>query len=147
MKKNKLLELAIIQATLAHTGQVDRGGQPYIFHCLRVMMAGDTMEEKIVGVLHDSIEDTDLTLNALKTLGFPDSVINAIDCITKRPGENYREYLLRVASNKIATLVKLKDLRENMNFKRLRKISPVDEARNEKYAIARDFLTHKIQYN
>lgn len=142
MRDNQLLELAIQIATKAHSGQTDRAGKPYILHCLRVMEAGKTIQEKIVGVLHDTIEDTLLTFNSLMIAGFSDEIIEAIDCITKRPGEKYKDYLLRVHSNPIATSVKLSDIKDNMDTKRLKKITPKDLERGQKYLDAYQFLRY-----
>lgn len=118
-----MLAVAIITATTYHVEQVDKLGKPYIDHPLRVMMAVQSLDEKIVAVLHDTIEDTELTYDNLRNLGFPEYIIEAIDCITKRdkgkmPETNY-DYIERVKTNKIATAVKLADLADNRSPSRL----------------------------
>jgi (p)ppGpp synthase/HD superfamily hydrolase len=80
------LERAIAIAAAAHTGQTDKGGQPYILHPLRVMMRCTTADEQIAAVLHDVVEDSDVTLADLEQEGFPRSVVEAVEALTKRPG-------------------------------------------------------------
>jgi (p)ppGpp synthase/HD superfamily hydrolase len=109
------LENAIVLASNAHKGQVDLQGEPYILHPLWVMMHLDDYNDKIAGVLHDVVEDTDITLDYLKEkLGLSESVIFAIDCLTKRKGENYDVYIKRVMSSAIAVCVKIQDIRHNL---------------------------------
>src|SRR6056297_1866298 len=113
------LETAIILATNAHAGQFDKAGAPYILHPLRVMMRMTTIKGKIVGVCHDLIEDTYITLKDLVSEGFSDDVVCAIDCMTKCPGERYNDYLDRVISDILASECKLEDMRDNSNIYRL----------------------------
>jgi GTP diphosphokinase / guanosine-3',5'-bis(diphosphate) 3'-diphosphatase len=101
MMETELLDKAIALAQTAHANQVDKAGAPYIGHPLRVMNSLSTVAEKIVGVLHDSIEDSELTLKDLENAGFPDEIIEAIEAITKRPHEDYQAYLNRVMGNAI----------------------------------------------
>ncbi|PZD75472.1 GTP pyrophosphokinase [Acaryochloris thomasi RCC1774] len=89
-----LLQTAINLAHQAHAGQVDKAGQPYISHPLRVMQQLSTTPDKIVGVLHDAVEDSELTLTELRRAGFPDRIVAAIDAITKREAEAYETYLV-----------------------------------------------------
>jgi (p)ppGpp synthase/HD superfamily hydrolase len=86
-----LLEKAIRIAVEAHAGQKDKSGQPYILHPLRLMVHGQTVEERITGVLHDVVEDTPWTLAALKAQGFSKAVLYALDCLTRREKEGYGE--------------------------------------------------------
>lgn len=141
MKKREYLENAIHIAVNAHAGQTDRAGKPYILHVFRVMLAGETADEMIVGVLHDTVEDTPITIPTLKGL-FPKEIVDAVDAITKRPGEKYKDYLLRVHSNPLATKVKLNDLKDNMDVTRLKKIGPKDKERGRKYLDAYQFLKY-----
>ena len=106
------LERAIEIARKAHEGQVDKAGAPYIGHPLRVM---DRVPEeaKIAAVLHDVVEDSSVTLSDLRAEGFPESVVEAVEALTKRPGETYELFILRAASNDIARTVKLADLHDN----------------------------------
>lgn len=131
--ENSLLERAIQLATQAHEGQVDKAGKPYIGHPLRVMNNLTTLEEKIVGVLHDTIEDTNLTLHQLSQQGFSTEIIAAVEAITKRHGEDYETYLQRVLKNAIALKVKIADMSDNLDETRIAKPTERDEQRWEKY--------------
>lgn len=114
-----MLTRAIEIAVEAHRGQSDKCKEPYILHPLAVMTAMDTHEEKIVAVLHDVVEDTEWTLERLIMAGFTnDSIIDAIDAITKRDNETYFEYIYRVKNNPLATKVKLADLKHNSLLER-----------------------------
>ena len=132
-KKTDLLEMAIEIAVKAHAGQKDKAGAPYILHCLSVMLKGKTDDEKIVGVLHDIIEDTETNAETLREKGFPDEIIDAVVCLTKVKGENYDVYLERVKKNSLAVSVKLNDLKDNMNLLRLEKVTEKDLLRLNKY--------------
>ena len=134
---------AILIATTAHMGQVDKSGQSYILHPLRVMLAGTTEEEKIVGVLHDVIEDTCYTIEFLTTMGFSDEVIQALIAISKVEDATYKEYLKRVSENKLATSVKLHDLEDNMSVPRLLNLPKANLGLMKRYAEAWQFLTEK----
>ena len=137
------LSHAIHIAINAHGKQMDRFGQPYIGHCFRVMNAGDTLEEKIVGVLHDVLEDTKLTVADLCFEGFSEVVIDAVHTLTKIENEDYNHYLNRVVQNDLATRVKLNDLTDNMDLRRLKVLSDDDVERMQKYLDAYNKLTNK----
>lgn len=128
-----MLSKAIKIATTAHAGQIDKAGAPYIFHPLRVMMAGNSEIEHICGVLHDTIEDSDITLEFLQKEGFTEEVLAVLDCLTKRHGEKYDDFISRVLRNKTACLVKLADLRDNMDLSRISEPTDEDRDRVEKY--------------
>lgn len=134
------IDMALRIAVDAHTGQVDKVGQPYILHVLRVMSKMKTEETMMVATLHDVVEDTDITLEYLREVGFSDDVIGAVDAITKRDGDNYEDYLARVYANEIARQVKLADLEDNMDFKRGLEPSDTLYERYEKYHKAWRFL-------
>lgn len=128
------LQKAIEIATQAHAGQVDKAGNEYIGHPLRVMEMGKTEEEKIVGVLHDVIEDTDWTFERLEAEGFSKEVIDALRCVTKvSENENYDDFIERVKKNPLAVAVKLNDLSDNMDIRRLPYLSDKDVKRLKKY--------------
>ena len=128
------LQRAIEIATLAHKGQFDKSGKDYIGHPLRVMEMGKTEEEKIVGVLHDVIEDTNWTFEALEKEGFSKEVINALRCVTKlSENENYDDFIERVKKNPLAVAVKINDLSDNMDIRRLPYLSDKDVKRLKKY--------------
>ena len=136
MHELDLLEKAIVIAVGAHRGQRDRYGAPYILHPLRVMSRLNSVTEKIVAILHDVLEDTNWTFQDLKREGFPDSVLAALDCVTKRDGEDYEEFVERSRSNPLARSVKLADLEDNMDLRRLPTITEEDKNRLEKYVKA-----------
>ena len=128
-----MLDKAIELAKKAHAGQIDKAGSPYIGHPLRVMSEGKNDEEKIVGVLHDAVEDSDLTLEDLRVAGFSDRIIAAIDAITKREGEKGEDYLKRVMNNSLALKVKIADMTDNMDLNRITNITEKDRERIRNY--------------
>ena len=128
-----LLALAIAIANQAHAGQLDKAGKPYISHPLTVMAQMDTLESKIVAVLHDAIEDSDLKIEDLVEQGFPEFITDAIAAITKLEGEPYEGYILRVKSNAIARKVKIADVTHNMDISRIANPTEKDFQRLEKY--------------
>ncbi|MDD2245882.1 MAG: phosphohydrolase [Proteiniphilum sp.] len=135
---NKAVEIAIS----AHEGQLDtHNGQPYIGHPFRVMNAGHTLQEKIVGVLHDVVEDTSWTLEKLREEGFSDEIVNGIDAMTCRDNEEYDDYIHRVMNNPIARRVKLNDLTDNMDIRRWNEVPYHELARLQKYLKAYKQLT------
>ena len=113
------LESAIAIAVRAHAGQLDKSGQPYILHPLRVMLRCQTDEQRIVAILHDVIEDTSVTVEELRNQGFSEAILAALACVTKREGEGYEQFVERAAANPIARQVKLADLEDNMDLRRL----------------------------
>ncbi len=131
-----LLEKAIAIAVNAHSGQVDKAGQPYILHPLRMMLRLDGEAERVVGVLHDVIEDTSVTADDLRREGFPDEILDALACVTKRKGETYPGFVARAAKNPIARRVKLADLEDNMDVRRLHTVTKRDAKRLTKYLAA-----------
>ena len=138
------LKRAIEIATLAHKGQVDKAGEDYINHPLRVMNAGKTENEKIVGVLHDVIEDTDWTFDALLAEGFPVHIVDALRCITKlSDDEPYDEFIERVKTKPLAVAAKINDLTDNMDVRRYKELSDWDVKRLKKYLKAYQELTSK----
>src|SRR5215469_14471918 len=112
------LERAIAIAVEAHKGQKDKSGAPYILHPLRVMGRVNSNVEKIVAILHDVVEDTKWTFDDLRREGFSESIIQSIDCVTKREGEAYEDFVKRSASNPLAKRVKIADLEDNMDLRR-----------------------------
>ena len=128
------LQRAIEIATEAHKGQFDKAGYDYIGHPLRVMEMGKTEEEKIVGVLHDVVEDTSWTFEALEAEGFSKEIIEALRCVTKTSeNENYDAFIDRVKKNPLATAVKINDITDNMDIRRLPYLSDKDVKRLKKY--------------
>jgi (p)ppGpp synthase/HD superfamily hydrolase len=134
------LERAIAIAAAAHAGQVDKAGQPYILHPLRVMLRVATEHERMAAVLHDVVEDTDVTLYTLAAEGFASEVIGAVEALTKRPGESRMQAAERAAANPIARVVKLSDNAENMDLGRIANPTADDYARLEEYKLVREAL-------
>lgn len=128
-----MLNKAIEIATRAHAGQVDKAGEPYILHPLRVMLTRETELERICAVLHDVIEDTNITFDDLRNEGFSENVITILDCLTKRDGENYDAFINRVLKNETACRVKLADLCDNMDLTRIHNPTEKDKERVQKY--------------
>lgn len=146
MSKEDLLRNAIKIAEKAHRKQVDKFGAPYIAHVMRVMHYGRTLDEKIVGVLHDLIEDCpEYTYDFLRNEGFSDKQIDAIECLTKRyPNEDYDEFVKRIEKSPLAIAVKLNDLRDNMDIRRInRPLTEKDLKRLNKYLKAYNYLKEK----
>ena len=130
----KLLAKAIEIALKAHAGQTDKAGMPYIGHVMRVMQAGRTIDEKIAGVLHDIVEDTPWTFEALLAEGFPAHIVDALRCVTKlHDDEPYEAFIERVKRNPLAVAVKINDLTDNMDIRRLADITDKDAIRLRKY--------------
>ena len=128
------LQKAIEIATAAHKGQFDKSGKDYIGHPLRVMEMGKTEEEKIIGVLHDVVEDTNWTFERLASEGFSEDIIAALRCVTKTSeNENYDDFIERVKKNPLAVAVKINDLTDNMDIRRLPYLSDKDVKRLKKY--------------
>jgi (p)ppGpp synthase/HD superfamily hydrolase len=130
---SELLTLAIAIASEAHAGQLDKAGKPYIAHPLYVMSQMHGIESQIVAVLHDVIEDSAWTITDLVRQGFPPLIIEAIEAITKKQGESYTDYILRVKSNAIAHQVKIADVRHNMDISRIDHPTVKDFQRLAKY--------------
>jgi (p)ppGpp synthase/HD superfamily hydrolase len=128
------LERAIVIAANGHAGTVDKGGAPYILHPLRMMLNLSSTDERIVAVLHDVCEDCEgWTFDRLRGEGFPDHIIEALDSVTKRDGEDYEAFALRAAANPIGRRVKLADLADNCDLSRISSPTEKDHARIEKY--------------
>lgn len=136
---------AISIAARAHAGQNEKNGDPYIFHPLRAMLRCKTNTDRIVAVLHDVIEDTDWTMARLKKSGFSRTVLSALDCVTKRDAETYDAFIKRILKNKIAIRVKLADLEDNLDTRRLPRIREKDKRRLAKYRKYRRILQKALK--
>ncbi|MGC9966710.1 MAG: GTP pyrophosphokinase [Syntrophobacteraceae bacterium] len=135
-----ILEKAIEIALSAHKNQVDKAGQPYILHPLRVMLQMDTEVEQIVAVLHDVLEDSDLSSLSLRERGASQEILTVLDHLTHRKSESYAEFILRVMQNPIAKKIKLADLWDNMDLRRLPEATEEDFAMYRKYEKAYKLL-------
>ena len=135
------LDRAIEIAVSAHKGVVDKGGAPYVLHPLRMMMAVHTDEEKIVAVLHDVVEDTHWTFEDLAAEGFSESVINGLRSVTKTSdSEDYDDFIGRAKSNRIGRKVKIADITDNLDVRRIGELSQKDLERLNKYKRALNVL-------
>ena len=139
-----MMEKALLIAANAHKGQVDKGGNPYILHPLAVMQSLYDEDERICAILHDVIEDTDVTLEYLENQGFSEKVLSALDALTRRKNESYDEFIDRIITNKLAAHVKLADLSDNMDISRIEKPSKEDYERIEKYRKAEEKIKNAI---
>lgn len=140
------LDKAIALAAAAHVGQVDKAGAPYILHPLRVMLAVEGEHAKMAAVLHDVVEDTDVTIADLSRAGFPKPVIAAVIALTKLPGMSRLEAARMAAADPIARVVKLADLADNMRLERFASPSASDIARVEEYRALHEYLSDHIGY-
>ena len=121
-----MLELALFIATEAHKGQFDKAGVDYIEHPIFVASQVDSEEEKAVALLHDVIEDSSVTAEELLNAGLPETVVTAVQILSKKKGQDYQTYLKTVKSNPLARAVKLADLKHNSDLSRLETITDKD---------------------
>jgi (p)ppGpp synthase/HD superfamily hydrolase len=135
-----LLEQAISLAVLKHAGQTQKNGDPYVLHPLHLMCQMRTEDERIVAVLHDVVEDTDVTLDELAQMGFSAIVLEALDLLTHDPDVDYADYVAAIRPNPLARRIKMADLRHNMDILRLATITDRDVERLRKYRHAWDQL-------
>lgn len=141
----KQLELALELVLKNHSNQVDKGGNPYVEHPIWIMSNVKGQKCKITALLHDIIEDTDLTINDLKEYGFDEEIIEAVRLLTRENGVSYNEYIKRLITNPIASKVKLKDLEHNMDLTRLKEVSEKDIKRQEKYKKVHKFIEENMK--
>ncbi len=124
---------ALLIAAEVHAEQRDKADKPYIGHILRLMERVNSEQEKIVALLHDVVEDSEYTLVELRQQGFSDEIVNAVDCMTRRSGESYSQFIERCATNSISRIVKSADLEDNMDIRRLESLTEEDVERLRKY--------------
>ena len=141
-----MLDRAIQIAVQAHAGQKDKGGNPYILHPIRVMMSVSGINEKIVAILHDVVEDSDWTFDALLKEGFSSEIIEALKSVTKTSKqEDYESFIRRAKANAIGRKVKIADLKDNLDVTRIPELSDKDIQRIEKYVRALKQLNDTAQ--
>lgn len=141
MRTDEQLEaLALEIATNAHKGQTDKAGKPYILHPIRVAEKCNTANERIVALLHDTIEDTSITADYLSSQGFPGNIVNAVLSVTRNDCESYDDFIRRSALNPIGRKVKIHDLEDNLDIKRLPEITDNDLPRINRYLKAYRYL-------
>lgn len=135
MKKGHMLSTAIKIAVDAHDGQYDRGGNPYVLHVLKVMHYCKSQDEELlcIAVLHDTVEDSDVSWWDLREAGLSERVIAGVRALTKIPGQSYDEYREAVFANRDAMIVKLADLRHNCDIRRLKGVTVKDRERMARY--------------
>lgn len=137
----ELLDKAALICVTKHAGQRDKMGCAYFQHPMRVAMRCRTDEEKMVALLHDTIEDTDVTPEYLLAEGFPQSVVDGILSVTKQEGESYEGFVARAKQNSLGRVVKLHDLEDNLDIFRLTALDADMTARYNKYLAAYRFLS------
>ena len=137
MKKGQMIGNMIVLATNAHAGQFDKGGRPYILHPLSVMhiLNSDDEELQCMAVGHDTLEDTDTTIEQLMEAGMTERVVKGILAVTKMPGEPKAIYKAKVMANRDAMLVKKADLKHNSDFSRLKGVREKDFDRMAAYML------------
>lgn len=138
------LERAIELAVNHHKGQTDKAGQPYILHPLRVMLACQSPEAQMVAVMHDLLEDTGLTAESLHKEGFSDAVVRGVLAVTRLPNESYADFVLRAKADPLGREVKRADLEDNMDVRRLQKLSDKDLQRLQRYREAWEVLVRGL---
>ncbi|MDJ1501760.1 hypothetical protein [Xanthocytophaga agilis] len=126
-------ERALQIATEVHKDQKDRYGAPYILHVMRVMLRGKNEDEKIVGLLHDVVEDSPMTIEDLRKEGFSESILEAVNCLTRPESESYDDFIQRIKTSRLAINVKLNDLEDNLDMRRLPSVTEKDIPRINKY--------------
>lgn len=136
-----MIDIALTIAKKAHAGQVDKAGIDYIQHPLYVAGQVKTEQEKAVALLHDVIEDSDVTVDDLLVSGLSNEVVTAVQILTKKKGQSYQEYLEKVKSNNLARVVKLADLKHNSDLSRLKSVTDTDYERVKKYKNAIHYLS------
>lgn len=141
MNDVEMLDKAVAIAVEAHRGQKDRYGAPYILHALRVMTRLSTPIEQTAGILHDVVEDTDWTFERLAEEGISPPVIEALEAVTKNENEDYEKFVKRSARNPLARKIKLADLEDNMDLRRMPEVTEKDLLRLQKYVKAWNFLS------
>ncbi len=142
MNQKNLLGTAIAIAAEAFKDRIDKGGEPYMFHCIRVMMKQTTIKRKILAILHDVVEDTDITFEDLIASGFGMDIIIPLKLLTHDPTEKeYDDYIRDISTNADATAVKLSDLEDNSLITRLKGLTKNDFARMEKYHRSYTYLS------
>ena len=135
MFNGEMLNEMLLLATNRFNGKYDKGGTPYILHCLKVLhyLKTDDEELQCIALGHDLVEDTNTTYTELRELGFTERVVDGIKALTKVPGETNDEYMARIKANPDAIRVKLQDLRHNSDIRRLKGVREKDIERMAKY--------------
>lgn len=149
---NALVAKAFAIAVKSHQGTDRINGEPYINHPLRVAKRlqdnGFNEEVVIVAILHDAVEDSELSLGDLKRFGYNERIISGVDSVTKRAGEDYPAAVSRASQHPIGRLVKLSDNLDNSSESQIEPLSPERQARAiAKYTPARMVILNSIVNN
>ena len=139
-ESSELLDKAAKICIENHYGQRDKMNCAYFQHPMRVAMRCETDDEKMVALLHDTIEDTEVTIDYLLDEGFPKYITDAILAVTRQPNESYEEFIKRAKKNGIGRMVKIHDLEDNLDTTRLNEVSPEMAVRFSKYLKALRYL-------
>lgn len=139
------LAKAIALASDVFQNKTDKADEPYILHCLRVMqnVRCSHPDAKIVAMLHDVVEDTIITFDDLRKMGFSDNIVRTVDLLTHRPEQPYDDYIKYIGLDDIATAVKLADLEDNSQITRLKGLGKKDFDRMEKYHRSYTYLSRR----
>ena len=132
----RLIETSLQIALRAYAGKTDKAGREYILHPLRVMAKMSTDLERSAALLHDVLEDSDITAEELLAEGIPAEVVEAVQCLTKREGEDYLEFVARTKQNRLARRVKIADIEDNIDVLRLSTLGASDLERIQRYHAA-----------
>ena len=141
------LDDALALVVAKFQGVTDKAGQPYVLHCLRVMLGVSEPLAKQVALMHDLVEDTDVTIEVLRSKGFSEEVVNAVQLVTHDLNDSYADYVVRLKANEIARQVKLADLRDNYSIERVayREDHRLQDAnRIQRYILSYQFLNDAI---
>ena len=136
-----MIKKAINLAFNAHEGQTDKGGMAYIMHPFNIASKLKEEDEIITALLHDTLEDSNLTKEDLLNAGFSTDIIEAVDTLTKKQ-EDYFDYINKIKENDLARKIKLLDLKHNMDLTRIERITSEDIKRNKKYKKAIKMLNN-----
>lgn len=138
---------AMLIAAQAHLNQKDRGRKAYILHPIRVAMRLRTDDEELmcIAILHDAVEDSELTFEDLRDYGFSDRVVNALQLLTHEKGVPYFEYIENMQNNRDALRVKREDLRDNSDVTRMKGLRDKDFQRMEKYHRAYTMISEYLE--
>lgn len=138
---SSLTKLAMRICLQAHEGQTDKGGFPYVLHPFHVAEQMKTEDEIVLALLHDVVEDSDMTISELAELGIPDNILSALQLMTREKGVPYLEYIWKISKNPLAKRVKIADLQHNSDLSRLKEVTEKDKKRKKKYEIAVGILS------
>lgn len=139
----QLIEKSLHIALRAYAGKTDKAGREYIHHPLRVMAKMKTDLEMSAALLHDVIEDSDITAEQLLAEGIPAEVVEAVVCLSRNENEDYQDFVGRTKKNELAAKIKIADIEDNIDVLRLASLDEYDLTRIKKYHSAWQFLNDK----